>query len=77
MSFVRYFRIGQALTKKKIFKIFVGSDKSRTFASRLLSNKDKQLIHSELIDLCPGRLASGEEKTISSNILKNISEGIL
>ena len=33
-----YFRIGQALTKKKIFKIFVGSDKSRTFASRLLSN---------------------------------------
>jgi len=52
-----------ALTvRQKKTKSFVSWQKKRTFASRLLSKKDKQLIHSELIDLCPGRLAGGEEK---------------
>ena len=58
------------LSKKK-WKTFASSKKNRTFASRLLSQKDKHLIHSELIFHCPGWLACGEEKHFSSNILKN------
>ncbi|ADV42178.1 hypothetical protein Bache_0148 [Bacteroides helcogenes P 36-108] len=48
------------LSKKKQ-KTFASSNKNRTFASRLLSHKDKQLIHSKLIFLCPGGLTRGEE----------------
>ena len=36
--------------------MFANSKKSRTFASRLLSQKDKRLIHSKLIFLCPGKV---------------------
>ena len=53
---------------KKKWKTFASSKKNRTFASRLLSQKDKHLIHSELIFHCPGWLARGEEKHFSSNI---------
>ena len=55
------------LSKKKK-KTFAGFEKKRTFASRLLSQKDKHLIHSELIFHCPGGLANGEESIFSSNI---------
>jgi len=41
------------LSKKK-WKTFASSKKNRTFASRLLYQKDKHLIHSELIFHCPG-----------------------
>jgi hypothetical protein len=40
---------------KKRKNLFANSKKSRTFASRLLSQNDKRLIHSELVVLCPGR----------------------
>ena len=33
--------------------MFANSKKSRTFASRLLSQNDKRLIHSKLVFLCP------------------------
>ena len=41
---------------KKRKNLFANSKKSRTFASRLLSQKDKRLIHSKLIFLCPGKV---------------------
>ena len=53
--------------KKSEVKRFRRFGKIRTFASRLLSNKDKQLIQSELIYLCPGWLIRNEDY-FSSNI---------
>mgnify|MGYP000758015132 FL=1 len=58
--------ISQVQIKKKK-KTFASYKKIRTFASRLLSNKDKQLIQSELIHLCPGWLIRNED-FFSSNI---------
>jgi len=46
---------------KKKKKTFASFGKIRTFASRLLSHKDKQLIQSELIYLCPGWLIRYED----------------
>ena len=60
------------LSKKK-WKTFASSKKNRTFASRLLSKKDKRLIHSELDGLCPGCPISGEEKNLVVTLLKNKS----
>ena len=40
---------------KKRKNLFANSKKSRTFASRLLSQNDKRLIHSKLVVLCPGK----------------------
>ena len=53
--------ISQVQIKKKK-KTFASFKKIRTFASRLLSHKDKHLIHSGLISLCPRRLIRGEAK---------------
>ncbi|WP_419145504.1 hypothetical protein, partial [Bacteroides stercoris] len=53
--------ISQVQIKKKK-KTFASYKKIRTFASRLLSHKDKHLIHSGLISLCPRRLIRGEAK---------------
>ncbi|RGZ31027.1 hypothetical protein DW992_11925 [Bacteroides stercoris] len=53
--------ISQVQIKKKK-KTFASYKKIRTFASRLLSHKDKHLIHSGLISLCPRWLIRGEAK---------------
>ena len=66
-------RKSQLGDNQKKTKSFVSSQKNRTFASRLLSKKDKQLIHSELDGLCPGCPISGEEKKLVVTLLKNKS----
>ena len=62
--------ISQVQFKKKK-KTFASYKKIRTFASRLLSQKDKHLIHSELISLCPRRLIRGEAKHLVVTFKKN------
>ena len=66
-------RKSQLGDNQKKTKSFVSSQKNRTFASRLLSKKDKRLIHSELDGLCPGCPISGEEKNLVVTLLKNKS----
>ena len=56
------FVVYQPSANQKKKKTFASYKKIRTFASRLLSHKDKHLIHSGLISLCPRRLIRGEAK---------------
>jgi len=66
--------ISQVQFKKKK-KTFASYKKIRTFASRLLSHKDKHLIHSELISLCPRWLIRGEAKHLVVTFKKTIKSG--
>ena len=66
--------ISQVQIKKKK-KTFASYKKIRTFASRLLSRKDKHLIHSELISLCPRWLIRGEAKHLVVTFKKTIKSG--
>ena len=63
--------ISQVQFKKKK-KTFASYKKIRTFASRLLSHKDKHLIHSELISLCPRWLIRGEAKHLVVTFKKQL-----